>query len=100
MQFKLGESHRECLITALGVEDDLWDLAILHTGAIVVPCRIAELEGDLPTIMTIHCHLPQPFGPIVAVQPFQSAHSCVVCVWLDLQRLFEHGPECGICPIR
>lgn len=33
------------LAVALCVEDDLWDLSILHGGAVVVPSRVTEGEA-------------------------------------------------------
>ena len=76
------------------VEDDLWDLPVLHAGPVVVARGVAELEGDLAAVVAVHRHLPQPLGAVVAVQPLQGADRGVVGVGLDLQGLLEHRSEC------
>ena len=78
----------------LSIEDDLWDLTVLHTGSVVVTSSVTELEGDLASVVTIDRHLPQALRAIVTVQSLERAHCGVVGVWLDLQRLLEHCPEC------
>ena len=82
--------------TLSSVEDDLWDLPVLHAGPVVVARGVAELEGDLAAVVAVHRHLPQPLGAVVAVQPLQGADRGVVGVGLDLQGLLEHGPEGGV----
>ena len=42
---------------SLRVEDDLWYLSILHARPVVVPGRVAELEGHLPPVVAVHRHL-------------------------------------------
>ena len=42
---------------SLSVEDDLWDLAVLHAGPVVVPGGVAELEGHLTPVVTVQAHL-------------------------------------------
>ena len=78
----------------LSIEDDLWDLPVLHAGPVVVTSSVAELECDLASVVTIHRHFPQSLRAVVTVQPLERAHCGVVGVWLDLQRLLEHCPEC------
>ena len=78
----------------LSIEDDFWDLTVLHAGSVVVACSVTELECDLASVVTIHRHFPQTLRPVVAVQPLEGADCGVVGVGLDLQGLLEHRPEC------
>ena len=75
------------------VEDNLRNLSVLDTGSIIVARGVAELEGDLASIVAVHGHLPQPLGPIVTVQPLQGADRRVVGIGLNLQGLLEHRSE-------
>lgn len=68
--------------SGLGVEDDFWNLAVLHRRAIVVPGRIAEGEAGLgPCCGRLMGHLAQALGAIVGVRalqggPRRSARMC------------------------
>ena len=84
---------RSLLSSTSSVENNFRNLSILHTGSIIVASGVAELEGDLASVMTVDRDLPQPLGPVVAVQTLQRAHGGVVGVGLDLQGLLEHGSE-------
>lgn len=50
-RFSLGGDGEERVESRLGwaaalcVEDDLWDLSILHGGAVVVPSRVTERKA-------------------------------------------------------
>ena len=78
----------------LSIEDDLWDLTVLHAGSVVVASSVTELECHLASVVTIHCHFPQTLRPVVTVQPLERAHRGIVGVGLDLQGLLEHRSEC------
>ena len=70
--------------SGLGVEDDFWNLAVLHRCAIVVPGRIAEGEAGLgPRRGRLVGHLAQALGAIVGVWalwggPSRSARMCCI----------------------
>lgn len=85
-----------CLQVYSSIEDDLRDLPVLHAGPVIVTGGVTELECDLPSVVTVHGHLPQALRAVVTVQPLQRADCSVVGVGLDLERLFEHRSEGGV----
>lgn len=67
--------EEQCLVhhltlptAALCVEDDLWDLSILHRSAVVVAGSITESEAGLGACCRrLVDHFTQPFGSIVGI---------------------------------
>ena len=53
------------------VENDLGYLTVLHRRPVVVPGRVAELEGDLPAGGAVHPHLAEALGAVVRVDALQ-----------------------------
>lgn len=78
----------------LCVEDDLWYLAILYGGAVVVSCRIAEGEAGLgSSSRSLVGDLPHALGTVVGVWALEGGTGDVVDAGQYLHRLLEHDPE-------
>lgn len=69
---KRTEKSRASSTAALCVEDDLWDLSILHRSAVVIPSRVAERKAGFGSCCWWFMdHFAQSFGSIVGIWTLQ-----------------------------
>ena len=126
------QSYQRCSLLARAIwsqggssiKDNLRNLAVLHGGAIVVACCIAELEGHLASVVTINSHLhnshvipsqgkpvwqitfylSEPLGPVMTIKSLQGAdlltdisfYQFFSQDWLQHRSRYEFKTHCSI----
>lgn len=85
--------------TRLCIKYDLWYLSVFYWRAVVIARGTEEQEDSLACSRGLMHHFLQSFGAIVRIWTLECCACCVTDIGQDLDRFFEHDPECVSSPI-